>query len=273
MAEEPTDVDLYGKQYGNFATRLYEQIRIATYGDEIGQNGWLTASEHDLFIDWLGAEGRGAGFRVLDVACGSGGPTLRIAEKAGCSVDGVDIHDQAIARAREAAAARGLASRARFHLADASGALPFDEGTFDAVICIDAINHLRDRVAILREWYRVLKPGGTLVFTDPIVVTGPLTDREIAVRASIGFFLFVPDGYDDAVLGEVGFRIEHRLDCTENMADMAARFRDARAERESSLLDVEGEPAYLGQQSFFDVTARLARERRLSRIAYVARKP
>jgi len=54
---------------------------------------------------------------------------------------------------------------------------------------------------------------------------------------------------------------------------MAARFRDARAERESSLLDVEGEPAYLGQQSFFDVTARLARERRLSRIAYAARRP
>lgn len=270
MADQPAAVDLYGKQYGNFATQLYEKIRSATYGEQIGQNGWLTVPEHDRFIEWLGVDGRGGPFRVLDVACGSGGPTLRIAEKTGCSVDGVDIHDQAIERAREAAAGRGLANRARFQRVDASGGLPFNDETFDAVICIDAINHLPDRVAVLREWYRVLKPGGTLVFTDPIVVTGPLTDQEIATRASIGFFLFVPDGYDDAVLDDVGFAVAHRLDCTDNMAEMAARFRDARAEHESSLRDIEGQRAYEGQQDFFDVTARLAQERRLSRIAYAA---
>lgn len=49
MAEEPAQVDLYGKQYGNFSTMLYERIRIATYGEQIGQNGWLTVSEHDVF--------------------------------------------------------------------------------------------------------------------------------------------------------------------------------------------------------------------------------
>jgi sterol 24-C-methyltransferase len=159
MADQPAAVDLYGKQYGNFATQLYEKIRSATYGEQIGQNGWLTVPEHDRFIEWLGVDGRGGPFRVLDVACGSGGPTLRIAEKTGCSVDGVDIHDQAIERAREAAAGRGLANRARFQRVDASGGLPFNDETFDAVICIDAINHLPDRVAVLREWYRVLKPG------------------------------------------------------------------------------------------------------------------
>ena len=272
MPDAPPDVDLYGKQYGNFATQLYEGIRCATYGEQIGQNGWLTAPEHDLFIDWLGASGQGGRFRVLDVACGSGGPTLRIAEKTGCSVDGVDIHDQAVERARETAAGRGLGNRARFHRVDASGGVPFDDDIFYAFICVDAINHLPDRVSVLREWHRVLKPGGALVFTDPIVVTGPLTDQEIAVRASIGFFLFVPDGYDDAVLADVGFAIEHRLDCTGNMAVVAARFRDARAEHETSLKDIEGEQAYRGQQAFFDVTSRLAQEGRLSRIAYAARK-
>ena len=57
MSEEPAAVDLYGKQYGNFATQLYEKIRTVTYGEQIGQNGWLTVSEHDLFIKWLGAYG------------------------------------------------------------------------------------------------------------------------------------------------------------------------------------------------------------------------
>jgi SAM-dependent methyltransferase len=272
MAADSQEVDLYGRQYGNFATQLYEKIRSATYGEQIGQNGWLTVPEHDLFIDWMGADGRDERFRVLDVACGSGGPTLRIAEKTGCSVDGVDIHDQAVARAREFAQGRGLAHRAQFHRVDASGTLPFDDETFDAVICIDAINHLPHRAAVLREWHRVLTPGGMVVFTDPIVVTGPLTDHEIAVRASIGFFLFVPDGYDDAVLDNGGFALEHRLDCTDNMAEMAARFRDARAEHETNLKDIEGEETYRGQQEFFDMTFRLAHERRLSRIAYAARK-
>ncbi len=163
------------------------------------------------------------------------------------------------------------ADRARFHQADAAAGLPFDDATFDALICVDAINHLPDRVAVLREWHRVLRPGGALVFTDPIVVAGPLSDEEIAIRASIGFFLFVPERYNDAVLEELGYRVVHRLDRTENMAEVAARFRDARAEHASALQEIEGEADFLGQQTFFDVTARLARERRLSRIAYAAR--
>jgi hypothetical protein len=42
------------------------------------------------------------------------------------------------------------------------------------------------------EWARLLKPNGRLLFTDPTVVTGPLTNAEIAVRSSAGFYLFVP---------------------------------------------------------------------------------
>lgn len=270
MGEDSSGVDLYGKQYGNFASQLYEQIRAATYGEQIGQNGWLTASEHDLFIDWLALDGPGG--RVLDVACGSGGPALRIAEIKGCHVDGVDIHAEAVQRGREAASLKGLSESVRFHRADAGAGLPFEDESFDALICIDAINHLPDRRRVLREWRRVLKPEGRLVFTDPIVVTGPLTDEEIRIRASIGFFLFVPDRFNDAVLDHVGFAVDHRVDRTENMADVAARFRDARAEKEPELRRVEGDADFLGQQTFFDVTARLAREHRLSRIAYAARR-
>ena len=47
MSDKPAEVDLYGRQYGNFATQLYEAIRDATYGEQIGQNGWLTAEEQD----------------------------------------------------------------------------------------------------------------------------------------------------------------------------------------------------------------------------------
>ena len=261
------DVDHYGSQYGNFASDLYAEIRASTYDRDIGQNGWLTEAEQNLFLEWLRLE---PDDRMLDVACGSGGPTLRIAETTGCRVDGIDIHGDAVQTAQSTAKDRGLASRATFHQADVSAGLPFEDETFDAVICIDAINHLPDRTSVLKEWHRVLKTGGRLVFTDPIVVTGPLTDEEIAIRASIGFFIFVPDGSDDAMLETAGFNVQHKEDRTENMAEMARRWGEARAEREAALREIEGDTDYEGQQVFFEVCTRLARQGRLSRVAYAA---
>jgi SAM-dependent methyltransferase len=143
------------------------------------------------------------------------------------------IHDQTIEFAREAANGCGLESRAHFHHVDAQP-FPFESDSFDALICIDAINHFPDRAAVLREWHRVLRSGGRVVFTDPAVVTGPLTDEEIAVRGSISFFVFVPDRFNDTLLSEIGFTVDHGLDRMDNMAEMAARLRDARAEAAAS---------------------------------------
>jgi ubiquinone/menaquinone biosynthesis C-methylase UbiE len=165
-----TPVDHYGTQYGQFATALYAQIRLETFGEDIGQNGWLTAEEQDLFVSWLALE---PGDRLLDVACGSGGPTLRVARRTGCAVHGIDLHEQAVREARARATAAGLDVRATFDHVDGSGRLPFPHGSFDAATCIDAVNHLPHRPQIFAEWARVLGAGGRLVFTDPIVVTDP----------------------------------------------------------------------------------------------------
>src|SRR5262249_49322531 len=79
---------------------------------------------------------------------------------------------------------------AEFHVADATGRLPFADESFDAVLCNDAINHLRDRGAVLAEWRRLLRARGRVAYTDPVVVSGPLDSREISLRASIGSFVF-----------------------------------------------------------------------------------
>jgi SAM-dependent methyltransferase len=256
-------VDLYGASYRNFASALYAEIRGEAFGEDIGQTGWLTAKEEDRFIAWLGLS---PGSRLLDVACGSGGPTLRIAQRTGCRVSGIDLHR---ARAQEG----GLEERAQFLQADAAERLPFADGSFDAVMCIDAINHLPDRSRVLEDWRRVLKPGGRLLFTDPIVLTGPVTNREIAVRASIGLFVFVPAGLDEALLGQAGFEVERAEDRTRNMAENAAGWGHARSRREADLRAIEGDEAFEGQQRFLETAARLAGERRLSRIAVLARRP
>ena len=79
------------------------------------------------------------------IGCGSGGPALFLARRSGSSVTGVDISEPGIAAANAQAEAAGLGERTRFLRLDGSGRLPFDDGGFDAVLCIDAINHLPDR--------------------------------------------------------------------------------------------------------------------------------
>ncbi|HET8947966.1 MAG TPA: methyltransferase domain-containing protein [Candidatus Polarisedimenticolia bacterium] len=267
MSRGDRKVDHYGAAYGHFGDELHARIRAEAFGEDYGPNGWQTADEQDLFIDHLRLDAEST---LLDIACGSGGPTLRIARRTGCRVHGVDAHAGAIAEARARGQAEGLAGRSAFEMIDASRPLPFPDAAFDGLICIDAINHLPDRPRVLADWARVLRPGGRLVFTDPVVVTGVLTHEEIAIRASIGFFLFVPSGVDDRLLEEAGFEVVQRLDRTENMARMAERRRLARAAHEADLRRVEGDETYEGQQRFFDTAARLAAERRLSRFAFLA---
>ncbi len=202
----------------------------------------------------------------------SGGPALRIAATTGCSVVGIDVHEQAVTTANSLAAQRGLADAPNFESADATGPLPFSDASFDAITCIDAINHFPDRPRVIAEWARLLKLGGRLLFTDPITVTGPLTNAEIAVRSSAGFYLFVPHGYDERVIAQCGLQLLVCEDVTANMAKVAEARHAARASRSAALREIEGDQAYEGQQEFLAVAARVARERRLSRFVYVSRK-
>lgn len=77
-----------------------------------------------------------------------------------------------MAAANGAARKRGLAERARFVRADANERLPFADGSFDALICIDSINHLYERARVLREWHRLVRAGGRILCTDPISSPG-----------------------------------------------------------------------------------------------------
>jgi 2-polyprenyl-3-methyl-5-hydroxy-6-metoxy-1,4-benzoquinol methylase len=259
----------FNANYGNFETDLYAQIRREAFGEDIGQNSWLTSDEQDKFLESLDLS---PGRRLLDVACGAGGPALRIAAATGCSVVGIDVHEQAVATASSLAAQRGLAERAEFRTVDATGPLPFSDASFDAITCIDAINHFPDRHQVIAEWTRLLKPGGRLLFTDPITVTGALTNTEIAVRSSAGFYLLVPHGYDARVIAQCGLQLLMCEDLTANMAKVAEARLVARASRSTPLREIEGSPTYDGQQEFLAVAARVAREGRLSRFAYVSKK-
>ena len=268
-SKRDTGVTYYDTNYGNFQTELYSEIRREAFGEDIGQNSWMTASEQDMFLDWLHPS---TGKKLLDIACGSGGPSLRIAAKTGCSLVGIDLHKQAISTAKSLAAQRNLKNGAEFRVVNATEPLPFPDAHFDAITCVDAINHIPNRPSVLAQWERSLKPGGRLLFTDPVTVTGPLTNEELATRSSVGFLLFVPEGYDKEVIAQSGLRLLVSKNLTTNMAKVAGKRRAAREKRCAAVRQVEGDLAFAAQQNLLAMVARLAHEARLSRFAYVSEK-
>ena len=157
-------------------------------------------------------------------------------------------------------------------VADATQPLPFEDNTFDALLCIDSMNHFPNRSDSLKEWCRVLKPGGRAIFTDPVVITGPVTNEELAARSSIGLFVFVPKGLNEELIVKAGFKLVSQLDATENAALVSRRWREARQRFRDDLLRMEGAENFEGVQKFLGAVHRLTAERRLSRIAYVAEK-
>jgi SAM-dependent methyltransferase len=261
-------VDLYNSTYGNFSEQVLAEIRREAYGEDIGQNSWITADEYDTFYGWLGL---GARAHVLEVASGSGGPALYLARKFKCRITGIDINEGGLNTARQAARDAQIAD-ADFRFANVDKPLPFESGSFDAVICTDSMNHFRNRPAVLREWYRVLKSGGRILFTDPVVITGPVSNDELAARSNIGFFLFVPLDVTEGFIADAGFSLKRREDVTANIELTSGRWHDARQQRRVDLLQIEGEERFEGLQRFLGAVHKLTSERRLSRFVFVAEK-
>jgi len=262
-------VDLFYNAYANFGAQVLRAIREETYGEDIGQNSWLTAEEFDQFTSWLGLDEHA---HVLEVASGSGGPALHLAQRHRCWVSGVDVNAFGVSTAERAAAHAGLARRARFKVADACARLPYPDRKFDALVCIDSMNHFPDRFQTFLDWHRVLRPGARAVFTDPVVVTGPVTSEELAQRSSIGLFVFMPKAVNEELIVKAGFKIVSQLDATENAALVSRRWREARQRFRDELLRIEGPQRFEGVQKFLGAVQRLTSERRLSRIAYLVEK-
>jgi SAM-dependent methyltransferase len=262
-------VDLYSS-YAQFDERVLDEVRKETFATDIGQNSWVTVDEYERFVPWLELS---TGRHALEVASGSGGPALHLARITRCRVTGIDADAGGVGTASRRAGEAGADASVEFRVADANQRLPFDDDAFDAVVCIDSMNHFPDRSAVLGEWRRVLRPGGRAWFTDPVVVTGPVTHEEIAERSSVGTFLFVPPGVNEALIEKAGLRLILQEDVTGNIALVSERWHRARQARRAELVRIEGEERFGGLQRFFDAVCRLSSERRLSRIAYIVEKP
>ena len=125
----------------------------------------------------------------------------------------------------------------------------------------------------MRDWARLLRNGGRVVFTDVAVITGTVSKSELDARTVTGFFLLVPPGVNEEAIRDAGLTLVRSEDRTAPVAELADRWYAARVRHAAALEREEGAEAFERGQRFCVATAELARSRRLPRFLYVAEKP
>lgn len=124
--------------------------------NEVEKFHWWWAGRQELIKDLLLPENPKT---ILDIGCGTG-ETLSFLKTVfpKAKLYGVDVSNQAVKYTKD-----------RGHSAKVSDALrlPFPDGTFDAVLLLDVIEHIKDDAAVIKEAKRVLKIGGMIIVTVP----------------------------------------------------------------------------------------------------------
>ena len=143
---------------------------------------------------------------ILDVGCGVGGSTRRLASETGCRVTGIDLSDEYIDAAQRLTELLNMQERVMFHAASAL-ALPFDDNSFDGVWSLQMNMNVEDKLGWLTETCRVLKPGGRAVLYEVCgnKNTPPYFPVPWAQDSSMSF-LVPPESFRDAITS-AGFEI------------------------------------------------------------------
>jgi phosphoethanolamine N-methyltransferase len=155
-----------------------------------------------LIVNGLGLKDKA----ILDIGSGIGGPAICLASKHGADrIVGIDLEPLNVERATLRSTNAGVADRATFQAVEGV-ALPFDDGSFDIVFSKDAIIEAPNKADLMREAYRVLRPGGWIALSDWFRGSEPFTAEMTQFLKDAGPTLRMATLDDTAtLLREAGF--------------------------------------------------------------------
>ena len=129
---------------------------------------------NEIMADLVGVE---AGDVVVDAGCGYGGTTVWLAKERQCNTIGINIVEPHLEKARQHAKNKGVEDRVNFLLEDFTNT-SVEDSSADIFWSMEASVQAVDRLALFREAYRILKPGGKLILVEYFVNHDPYAEHE-----------------------------------------------------------------------------------------------
>lgn len=195
--------------------------------DESTGNDFLKACAN--LNDMMVAKGRiDSSARVLDLGCGNGTTAIWLNDSLNCHVTGVDLSGVRVQNAKDALASLDQSAQERLAFKKASATeLPFEDASFSHLWSQAVIYHVPDKIAALKEAYRVLESGGIMVFDD---LTKPQPDISAAGQKFVYDRLlfdtpFSFDSYQDALKAQ-GFQVLEAHDLSSHLKSSYLRLAD-----------------------------------------------
>jgi len=172
--------------------------------------------------------------RVLDIGAGYGGSMRYLAREKGCHCVALNLSEVENERDREKNREQGLDQLIEVVDGDFTQ-LPYEDNTFDVIWSQDAILHSGDRRQVCAEAVRVLKPGGKMIFTDPMQVDGAPTEELQPIYDRIHLQSLASPGFYRETLTELGMSEEVFEDHGEQLPRHYGRVREELMANEASL--------------------------------------
>lgn len=211
-----------------------EDIHVGTYAsadEDIARASRRTVEQMAQSLDLIDGQ------RVLDLGAGFGGAARYLAGTYGTRVTCLNLSEVENERNRALTRARGLGDLV--DVVDGSFEdLPFEDNIFDVVWSQDAFLHSGDRGRVLEEAARVLKPGGRLIYTDPMAADGVSTEDLQPILARIQLDSMASPDYYRHELARVGMdQIEFR----DETAQLAQHYQRVLEETDARTADLDGQ--------------------------------
>ena len=237
--EEQALIARFSKRYQLGQSAVMQTIERAVCGCDYGGTSWTTRQEACAIKNMLNL---GPGRRLLEVGAGSGWPGLYLAAETGCDIALIDLPFEGVRIAKERAVSDRLPGACWAAVADGS-ALPFPNGSFDAIAHSDLLCCVARKSAVLAACREVVRPGGRMVFS--VILIGPALSGTDYQRAVAGGPPFVETAipYPD-LLERTGWHLTDCADLTAAYLDCVHRLLGEEEAHAEELADLYGQDEF-----------------------------
>lgn len=245
MTEEAVDPIDIGRHYDE-RSPIGDELRNGQihmwYWYDREDDATLTEAVHRITRKVADTLGLRPDEHVLDAGCGPGETAVYLAGAYGVRVTGVNVSRFELDRAQERARDAGVLGRADFRYGDFM-ALPFPDNSFDAVLALESLQNAPDLDQVIRELFRVLRPGGRISLSDFSLESSREPERVAKFMAALKLDRLptLPQWLEH--LRAAGFAVEEFTQCGTRVFGRKAKYVEAAMARQAEITAKFGESA------------------------------